>query len=128
MAATPLAPVVRHIHKLLDSSMALADARLLEQFVQHRDEDAFAELVRRHGPLVWRVCRQVLGHVQLAEEAYQATFLVLARRAAKVRKPAALASFLYGVAYRIARNARADFLRKQPHRREPMAAPPADPA
>ncbi|HEY7158533.1 MAG TPA: sigma-70 family RNA polymerase sigma factor [Gemmataceae bacterium] len=129
MADTPLAPVVRHLHKLagLSPLSNVSDAQLLERFVQRRDEDAFAALVRRHGPMVWRVCRRVLRQRQYAEEAYQAVFLVLIRRAAKVRDPAALASFLYGVAYRIVRQARADLLR-QSRQRESIAAPVADPA
>jgi RNA polymerase sigma factor (sigma-70 family) len=129
MADAPLAPVVRHLHKLagLSPLSNVSDAQLLERFVQRRDEDSFAALVRRHGPLVWRVCRRVLRQRQHAEEAYQAVFLVLVRRAAKVRKPAALASFLYGVAYRIARQARADLLR-QSRQREPIAASVVDPA
>src|SRR5215467_8631414 len=110
MADTSLAPVVRHIHKLagLPEAPDASDALLLERFVGRRDEAAFAALMRRHGPLVWRVCQGVLRQTQHAEEAYQATFLVLARQAAKVRKPAALASWLYAVAYRIAHKARAD--------------------
>jgi len=129
MADTPLAPVVRHIHKLVGLPQAgnRTDAHLLEQFVHQRDEGAFAALVRRHGPLVWRVCRRVLRHVQQAEEAYQATFLVLARQAGQVRKPASLASWLYGVAYRIARKTRADILRRQSHERESIVVPVVDP-
>jgi RNA polymerase sigma factor (sigma-70 family) len=130
MADTPLAPVVRHIRKLArgSSTNERTDAGLLEQFLRRGDQDAFAALVRRHGRLVWRVCSRVLGQVHTAEEAYQATFLVLARRAAKVRKPAALASWLYSVAYRIARQARADIVRQQSRPGEPMARPPVDPA
>jgi DNA-directed RNA polymerase specialized sigma24 family protein len=130
MADTPLTPVVHHIHKLLRSAEAAdkTDAHLLGQYIHRRDEDAFAALVRRHGPLVWRVCRRLLHQTQDAEEVYQATFLVLARRAAKVRKPTALASYLYGVAYRIARNVRADLLRRQAGRGEPIAELAADPA
>jgi RNA polymerase sigma factor (sigma-70 family) len=130
MADTPLASVVRHIRKLLRAgeSAGESDARLLERYIRQRDEDAFAALVRRHGPMVWRVCRRVLNHTQQAEEVYQATFLVLARRAARVRKPAALASYLYSVAYRIAVKVRADLRRRQGGRGEPIAEPTADPA
>ena len=130
MAETPLAAVVRHIHRLAARPEALdaSDADLLQQYVTRRDADAFAELTRRHGPLVWRVCRRLLPQTHLAEEAYQAVFLVLARRAAKIRKSAALCSWLYAVAYRIARQARADLLREQTRPREPVAAAVPDPA
>lgn len=129
MTHTPLSPVVRHIRKLagLSQPRDVSDAGLLELFLRRRDEDAFAAVVRRHGPLVWRVCRRVCGHVHTAEEAYQATFLVLAQRAAKIRKPEALASWLYGVAFRIARKARMDMGRKKPDTPRPIAAP-TDPA
>ncbi len=81
------------------------DAELLARFVASRDEGAFAELLNRHGPLVYRVCRRLLD-VSLADDAFQASFLVLATRADRVRKAASVGSWLVGVAGRVARQMR----------------------
>src|SRR5206468_1309088 len=89
------------------------DGELLGRFVARREETAFAELVRRHGPMVLGVCRRLLGHEQDAEDAFQAAFLVLARKAASVVPREAVGSWLYGVACRTAQGARARRGRRQ---------------
>src|SRR5947207_244973 len=82
------------------------DAQLLDRFTQNRDDVAFAALMRRHGPLVLSVGRRYLGNLHDAEDVFQATFLVLARKAGRIRKRTALGSWLYGVAYRLSMKAR----------------------
>src|SRR2546423_12393018 len=76
------------------------DRQLLEAFVATRDQAAFEILVRRYGPMVLGVCRRVLRHAHDAEDAFQATFLVLVRKAASLRRREAVGNWLYGVAYR----------------------------
>ncbi|MDB5305893.1 MAG: sigE 41 [Gemmataceae bacterium] len=91
-----------------------SDPQLLRAFLASRCEDAFAELVRRHGPMVFATCRRVLGHAQDAEDAFQAAFIVLARKAGTVRG-ANLAGWLYGVAVRTARGVRIMRDRRRKH-------------
>lgn len=90
-----------------------ADQELVSRYRQCRDEAAFEALVRRHGPLVLGVCRRVTGHHHDAEEAFQATFLVLARKAAAGLAPEALPNWLYGVAYRTALKLRSAIARRR---------------
>ncbi len=85
----------------------LSDGELLERFVARRDEPAFEAIVRRHGPMVLGVCHRVLRDHHDAEDAFQATFLVLARKAGTVRPGSMLPNWLYGVAHQVAIKARA---------------------
>src|SRR5262245_56059036 len=106
-----------------------SDAYLLERFVLARDGDAFSELVRRHGPMVLGVCRRVLRNREDAQDAFQVTFLVLARKAASVGQPELLANWLYGVAYRTAVRVRDRAARRKFHERQSAAMPNlADPS
>jgi DNA-directed RNA polymerase specialized sigma24 family protein len=104
MATAQLEILLRHIRKLAAKPGAgqATDRQLLDDFSARRDQAAFAALVARHGPMVLRVCRRVLNHEHDAEDAFQATFLVLARNSASIRKREALAQWLHGVAYRTA--------------------------
>jgi RNA polymerase sigma factor (sigma-70 family) len=104
------------------------DEELLRLFQAGRDEASFRALLRRHGPMVWDVCRTVLRGEADAEDAFQATFLVLARDAGSIRQSASLGGWLYGVAYRTALKARAesDKRRKYESRVSGRPAPPAE--
>jgi RNA polymerase sigma factor (sigma-70 family) len=93
------------------------DRQLLQRFATQRDGAAFEALVHRHGGMVWRVCRQVLGEAHAAEDAFQATFLVLVRKAGSVGRPELLANWLYGVARRVALRARKTRARRETHER-----------
>jgi RNA polymerase sigma factor (sigma-70 family) len=121
---SPASRVVQHLRQLyLGDVAALRDGQLLQRFADASDEQAFAALVHRHGPLVLGVCRRILQNLHDAEDAFQATFLVLARRASAIRKPDSLASWLYEVAYRLARKMRADLSKRR--QRETKVPPPA---
>src|SRR5262245_5717451 len=120
MANAQLDRVLRHLHHLVAGRRLeeLSDGQLLDCFVRGRDEAAFAALVRRHSGLVMGVCRRVLHHAQDAEDAFQAAFLVLARRAATIRNPEAVGGWLYEVAYHIAVRARAEEARRRTSERQ----------
>ena len=110
--------VLKHLTTLYRSGVVghLSDEQLLERFIELGDEtaeEAFATLVRRHGPMVVGVCLRVLGDVHEAEDAFQATFLVLARKATSVVPRENVANWLYGVAFRTANEARVRALRRR---------------
>src|SRR4051812_46076499 len=110
--------VSRHLNTLFHCGAAgqLGDEQLLDRFVTGREEAAeaaFAALMDRHGAMVLGVCRRVLGHREAAEDAFQATFLVLARKAGAISRREHLSRWLYGVALRAAKEARARATRQQ---------------
>ena len=108
MSAKPLQPVLRYLNRVALASVAAAtsDAELLGRFVEQHDEAAFELLVWRHGKMVLGLCRRVLRHQQDAEDAFQATFLALARKGSGIRKRTSIGGWLYRVAYRTALAAR----------------------
>jgi RNA polymerase sigma factor (sigma-70 family) len=108
MATPPMSRVVGHLRRAayLQEAAGLRDEQLLESFLVHREDAAFEALLRRHGPMVLGVCRRVLHDRHDAEDAFQATFLVLIRKAASIGKREFLAAWLYRVAHRTALQAR----------------------
>ena len=109
------------------ASLPATDVQLLARFVANRDEAAFASLVRQHGPMVLGVCRRVLHDLYDAEDAFQATFLVLALKANSLRKPELLANWLYGVAYRTALRAKSAAAKRQRRERQIVNMPASRP-
>jgi RNA polymerase sigma factor (sigma-70 family) len=115
MAHEPLAAVLRHLRRWVGGTTGEdeSDGQLLERFAMRHDEAAFATLMQRHGPLVLSVCRRLLPTPHDVDDAFQATFVVLVRRAAALKKEGSLGSWLYTVAYRIALKARAQSARRR---------------
>src|SRR5262249_23009560 len=97
--------VIEHIRRVVGDGVGLRDGELLGRYVDRRDEAALAALVNRHGPMVWGVCRRHLSHHD-AEDAFQATFIVLVRKAASIAQREAVGNWLYGVAHQTALQAR----------------------
>jgi RNA polymerase sigma factor (sigma-70 family) len=129
MAGEHSGAVLKDFHTLfrVGSAGALTDGQLLDQFTGRESETAeaaFQVLVDRHGPMVLRVCRGVLGDHHDAQDAFQATFLVLARRAAAIRKRDSVGSWLYGVALRLARRAKVEAARRRALERRSAAMTP----
>jgi RNA polymerase sigma factor (sigma-70 family) len=118
---TRLLPLLRHHQATLPGT----DRALVEQYAVRSDQAAFAEIVRRHGPMVLGVCRRAARDTHLADDAFQATFLLLARKAASLRDPDALAGWLFGVARRVGEAARRSQRRRV--KRESLASPACEP-
>jgi cytochrome c peroxidase len=115
MARAVSRPILQLLRRLVEdeSVRQLSDRHLLQQFSDLQDAAAFGALLRRHGPMVLNVCRGVLRNGADAEDAFQATFLILARKAASIRKTESVGSWLHGVAYRTALKARAQSATRQ---------------
>jgi RNA polymerase sigma factor (sigma-70 family) len=114
------------LHRLREAALRqegveISDGELLDAFIVQRDEAAFEALVRLHGPMVLSVCQRILGNVADAEDAFQATFLVLVRKAGSIRPRGMVGNWLYGVAQNTARHAKAIIARRQQKEREAAA-------
>src|SRR5882724_4118595 len=130
MAKQPLNGVLQHLRNMAAvlTYRELSDRDLLERFVGERDEAAFTVLIERHGPMVLGVCRRALPDWHGAEDACQAVFLVLARKAPSIRKKTALGCWLHGVACRIAVKLKRDHARRKARERAVDTPAPKDPA
>jgi RNA polymerase sigma factor (sigma-70 family) len=117
---TPMNKVIQHIRRvaLLQAAGQRTDGQLLESFVRCREEAALEVLVRRHGPMVWGVCRRTLHSHHDAEDAFQATFLVLVRKASTVKPREMVGNWLYGVAHQTALKARATMAKRRTRERQ----------
>jgi RNA polymerase sigma factor (sigma-70 family) len=120
-----MSEVIQHLRRavLLQDGAGLTDGQLLEDYISRRDQAALAALVRRHGPMVWGVCRRALVNHHDAEDAFQATFLVLVRKAASIVPTQMVANWLYGVAHQTASNARATAARRKGRERQVTEMP-----
>src|SRR5438105_15905 len=130
MAARQLNTVLQSLRRAvwLGDDQASSDAQLLEAYRTRREQAPFEALVRRHGPMVWGVCRRILRHAQDAEDAFQATFLVLVRKASSIKPASMVGNWLHGVAYRTAMKARADFCRRKSMEKEQSRSEAVEPA
>jgi RNA polymerase sigma factor (sigma-70 family) len=129
MAHGSLHAVLHYVRRVIsrEGEADQGDAQLLRRFTAHGDEAAFASLVQRHGPMVWGVCTRVLSHTQDAEDAFQATFLILVRKARSLLRPDSLGPWLYGVAQRTAAKARTVAARRQARETPVVEHPSTEP-
>ncbi len=129
MSSAQVGAVLRYLRKLAvaKSDEQLPDQQLLERFTSHRDEFAYATLLKRHGPMVLSVCRGVLHNPHDAEDAFQATFVVLAQKAGSIHRREAVSSWLYRVAYHLAVKARASAARRRVQEGKAVTMPADDP-
>ena len=125
MTSNNMSEVLQHVRRavLVQNGAGLSDEQLLEVYHSRGDAAALAALVRRHGPMVWGVCRRVLANYHDAEDAFQATFLVLVRKAASIAKPELLANWLYGVAHQTALKALATTAKRRMRERQVTQMP-----
>jgi RNA polymerase sigma factor (sigma-70 family) len=126
MVNAQLHGVLRHLHSLRETQTVAeaSDSQLLDWFTRRRDETPFTALMRRHGPMVWGVSQRLLHHTQDAEDVFQATFLLLAQKAASIRKQGSVGSWLHGVAHRLALKTRVRQARRQDRERRAAEAQP----
>jgi RNA polymerase sigma factor (sigma-70 family) len=112
-------PILRFLRTSVaaDEIRRVTDCLLLRRYSTQRDEAAFEVLVHRHGAMVWHVCRMVLREPHAAEDAFQATFLILVRKAGSIARPELLGNWLYGVAYRVALRVKKTSTRRELHER-----------
>ncbi|HEV3145567.1 MAG TPA: sigma-70 family RNA polymerase sigma factor [Gemmataceae bacterium] len=128
MATGQLNEVVEHLRRAVNphDGTGLSDGQLLQNYLSRREEAALAILVRRHGPMVWGVCRRILHHSHDAEDAFQATFLVFVRKAASIASKELVGNWLYGVAYQTAMKARTMAAKRRERERQVIEMPEAE--
>src|SRR5262245_32415259 len=120
MAKPPLSQVLGQLRKIADQQRQqdATDGQLLEAFAARQEEPAFAALLRRHGAMVLSVCQRILGQEQEAEDVFQATFLLLARKASSIRKRESVGPWLHSVAHRLSLRAKAQNALRQARERK----------
>src|SRR5215471_17083525 len=125
MATSRMSEVIQHLRRtdFLRGGTGLTDGHLLGEYTRRRDEAALAALVKRHGPMVWGVCRRVLCNYYDAEDAFQATFLVLVRKASSIVPREMVGNWLYGVAHQTALKARSAAAKRKERERQVVEMP-----